>query len=397
MIARRRILFLTALPLDAPRSGGTIKSAALLAHLERSHDVDVACLSPGPSTWMRERGEVVSVPLARPRSAWRLLASYLSRVPLSVERNRTPAMSAAVDALSRRGRHDTAFVDGWLMSQYVPASFDGTRLLHQHNVEHQMWERHASVERSAIRRALVRTEATRVRAYERAMLPRFDGVFAVSDSDRRAFVELGADPERTRVLPNVADPGLLERPALDPPDDPVVLWLGTLSWPPNAEGLERFLRSGARRLRERVPAARILVAGHGASERTRSLIARAPGAELLEDVVDDEPLYRIARCFVDASVGGAGTRVKILNALARGVPVVATSDAASGLETHAGVHLLEAGDPAALAEPIARVLQDDELWRRLSAEGRRLVRERYSPSTAFEPLDDVLSSAPRSS
>jgi glycosyltransferase involved in cell wall biosynthesis len=110
-------------------------------------------------------------------------------------------------------------------------------------------------------------------------------------------------------------------------------------------------------------------------------------------VDDDEALYRRARCFVDASVGGAGTRVKILNALARGVPVVATADAASGLQTHTGVHLLEAGDPESMAEPIARVLEDDALWSRLSAEGRRLVRERYSPPGAFGALDEVLATS----
>ncbi|HEY3263902.1 MAG TPA: glycosyltransferase family 4 protein [Actinomycetota bacterium] len=390
-MSRRRILFLTPAPLDRPRSGGTIKSAALLAHLERDHDVDVACLSG--ETWARERGEVVSVPIAKPRSATRLLASYLARVPLSVERNRTPALAAAVANLLVRGRHDVAFVDGWLMAQYVPASFAGLRLLHQHNVEHEMWERHAPLERDAVRRAFVRLEASRVRAYEGALLPAFDVVFAVSDADRRAFVDLGGGPERVRVLPNVADPVLLERPALEPPHDAVVLFLGTLSWPPNVAGLERFLRRGFRSLPDRVPGVRLIVAGHGATGRLRALVRSTSDAELLEGVDDDEALYRRARCFVDASVGGAGTRVKILNALARGVPVVATADAASGLQTHTGVHLLEAGDPESMAEPIARVLEDDALWSRLSAEGRRLVRERYSPPGAFGALDEVLATS----
>jgi glycosyltransferase involved in cell wall biosynthesis len=390
--ARRRILFLTALPLDRPQSGGTIKSAAVLAHLERNHDVDVACLSPGGTSWTRDRGEVVSVPLARPRSAGRLLSSYLSRVPLSVERNRTPALAAAVNELEALRPHDVVFVDGWLMAQYVPSSFGGVRMLHQHNVEHQLWERHAAVERNGVRRALVRAEAKRVRAYEAATLERFDLVLAVSEADRRAFVALGAAPERTLVLPNVADASLLDRPKLEPPRDPVVLFLGTLSWPPNTEGLERFLGHAVPALRERVPGLAIVVAGRGASERLRALTA-ASQVQLLEDVEDDEPVYRQARCFVDASVGGAGTRVKILNAMARGVPVVATRDAASGLEAHAGVHLLEAGDPDSLPEPISRVLGDDDLWRRLSAEGRRLVRDRYSADTAFAALDEALGSA----
>jgi len=387
---RRRVLFLTPLPLERPRGGGTIKSAALLSHLERAHDVDVACLSPQGRTWTRTNGEVVSVPVAKPRSAGRLLASYLSRVPLSVERNRSRELTGAIADFERRSPHEVVFVDGWLMAQYVPPSFAGSRLVHMHNVEHQMWERHAALERNPVRRALVRTEAARVRGYEGSMARGFDVAFAVSDSDRRAFVELGWAAERTRVLPNVADAALLERPALEPPAAPVVLFLGTLSWPPNAEGLERFLRLTVASLRERVPDATIVVAGRGADERIRRAVAGSAGARLIGEAEDDEPLYSGARCFVDASVGGAGTRVKILNAMARGVPVVATSDAASGLEAHAGVHLLEGGDPGSLVEPIVRVLTDDELWRRLSTEGRRLVRERYVPPGAFAALDEVL-------
>jgi glycosyltransferase involved in cell wall biosynthesis len=389
----RRILFLTALPLDRPRSGGTIKSAAVLAHLERTHDVDVACLSPAGSAWTRERGEVVSVPLDRPRSAGRLLASYVARVPLSVERTRTPALAAAVRTLLERRRHDVVFVDGWLMAQYVPASFVGPRLLHEHNVEHEMWERHAATERNRARRALVRAEAARVRSYERRLLDRADVVFAVSDADRRAFLALGADPRRVRVLPNVADASMLERPTLQPPSEPVILFFGTLSWPPNVAGLERFLRDGLPSLAGRIPGVRTVVAGHGPSDALRALIRSTPGAELVEDVDDDERLYRRARCFVDASVGGAGTRVKILNAMARGVPVVATTDAAAGLDARAGVHLLEARDPAALADPVGRVLTDEELWRRLSTEGRRLVGERYTAPGAFAALDEALAGA----
>ncbi len=390
MSARRRILFLTPLPLDRPRSGGTIKSAALLAHLERDHDVDVACLTGGPSAWRRERGEVLAVELSRPRSAARLLASYLRRVPLSIERNRSPLLAARVRARTAEVPYDAAFVDGWLMAQYLPPSFPGARLLHQHNVEHQMWSRHAGIEPRRVRRALVHAEAARIRAYERDLLPRFDVVFAVSEADRRALVELGAPAERTALLPNVADPALLERPALRPVADPLVLFLGTLSWPPNAEGLARFLRDGVPALRDRVPGLRVRVAGRGASEALAALVRSTPGAELVDDPADDEPLYATARCLVDPSVGGAGTRVKILNALARGLPVAATADAAAGLDVRDGVHLLLAYEPASLAGPIGRLLGDDALWHRLSARGRAIVRDRYLAPGAFAALDDAL-------
>jgi glycosyltransferase involved in cell wall biosynthesis len=391
--ARRRILFLTALPLDRPASGGTIKSAAVLAHLERDREVDVAYLSPRDSAWTRDGGTTIAVPLSQPRSATRLVASYARRLPLSVERNRSPELAMRVDTLVERERYDAVFVDGWLMAQYVPRRFDGLRLLHEHNVEHEMWLRHARLERSAGRRVIVRLEAARVRAYERSLVGRFDVVFAVSEPERSALVALGADAARVRLLPNVADPSLLERPPLEPMADPTVLFLGTLSWPPNAEGIERYLRIAHPALRARVPGARLIVAGRGASDALASLVRGTPGAELESDVDDDEALYRRARCFVDPSLGGAGTRVKILNAMARGLPVVASTDAAAGLDARDGVELLTAADPAATAAAVERVLGDDDAWRALSGSGRRLVADRYTPPRAFAALDEALGDA----
>jgi glycosyltransferase involved in cell wall biosynthesis len=107
-------------------------------------------------------------------------------------------------------------------------------------------------------------------------------------------------------------------------------------------------------------------------------------------VLDDEPLYRMARAFVDPGLGGAGTRVKLLNSLARGLPIVATNDAAGGLGVVSGEHALLAADPSAAVAPLVRVLTDDALWRNLSRSGRELIRARFVPEIAFTTLDDAL-------
>jgi glycosyltransferase involved in cell wall biosynthesis len=385
-----RVLFATPRPLGNPRSGGTIKSAALLAHLDRRHEVDVACFVAGDGSddgWERP-GRIVKVPLHHPRSVARLLASYGHRVPLSVERNRSPSMATSIEELVAERKHDVVFIDSWLMAQYLPIRFDGLALLHQHNAEHLMWGRHEALEREPLRRAALRLEASRVRRYEAAMLGRFDVVFAVSEPDRAALSGL-AEGREIHLLPNVPDPSLLERPALEPPTEPVVLFFGTLSWQPNVEGLTRFIRAFPA-LRRVSGDARLVVAGSGASRSLATLAARTPGVELLGEVSDDEPLYRMARAFVDPGLGGAGTRVKLLNALARGLPAVATNDAAEGLGLVSGEHALLADDPAAAIAPLVRVATDDALWQSLSRSGRALIRARFVPEIAFASLDEAL-------
>jgi polysaccharide biosynthesis protein PslH len=387
-----RVLFATPRALGDPRSGGTIKSAALLTHLELRHEVDVVCFVPPgerpAARWERATGRTVAVPLDRPRSLGRLLASYALRLPLSIERNRSAAMSRAVDALIASRRHDAVLVDGWLMAQYLPTRFAGLALLHEHNAEHVMWRRQADLERSPMRRAVVRAEASRVRRYEAGIVRLFDVVFAVSEHDRAALLALGAPPP-VPVLANVPDQTLLDRPPLDPVPEPVLLFLGTLSWQPNVEGLTRFLHGGFPALRREVKGARLIVAGSGAPRSLASLAARTPGVELVGDVRDAELLYRMARGFVDLGLGGAGTRVKVLNALARGLPAVASRDAAEGLEVEPGEHLLVADSAIEAVTALVRVLTDDDVWRNLSRRGRELIRARYVPEVAFGSLDDA--------
>lgn len=388
-----RVLFVTPRALAQPRSGGTIKSAALLAYLERRHEVDVACFVPSgeraePGANWRRTG-TIAIPLRRPRSVGRLVASYGRRVPLSIERNRSRAMADAVRELVATRGHDAVFVDGWLMAQYLPPGYGGRTLLHQHNAEHVMWHRQAELERAPHRRAVLRLEASRVRRYEAAMLSRFDVVFAVSEPDRAALLTLDGGHD-VRILPNVPDPSLLGRPALEPPGDPVLLFFGTLSWQPNIEGVERFLRGALPALRREIADARLLLAGAGASGSLVALARRTPGVEFLGEVPDDEPLYRRARAFVDLGMGGAGTRVKLLNALARGLPAVATRDAASGLDVAPGEHLLIAEEPTAAVPQLVRLLTDDELWKHLSRNGRELIRARFRPEVAFAELDHAL-------
>jgi glycosyltransferase involved in cell wall biosynthesis len=393
------ILFLTPeLPYPA-HSGGTIKTAALLAHLRTQHRVHLICFTRRPPTaeqarWVDKHGPADLVSLNRERTAANLVASYLSAVPLSVHRNRSREMATLVSRAIHARVYGAVFVDGWLMAQYLPARMEGVKLLHQHNAEHVMWRRHVDLEHNPIRRALLRLESQRVRRYEAAILPRFDTVFAVSQQDRRRLASLGAEEAHLRVLPNVAEGDLLDRPPLSPErTGPTILFLGTLSWEPNLVGLEAFLRAVLPRIREKLPGARFVIAGRGGSARLAQLAVRAQGVDLVGPVDDPEPLYRRAHVFVDVSLGGAGSRVKVLNAMARGLPVIATPSAAEGLEAVPGEQLLVAEDPGSFADAIVRVMSDPGLWTNLSRRGRLLVRERYVPERAFLSLDEVLTDA----
>lgn len=392
-----RILFLTFQFPFPPDNGARIKTLSILDYLRPKHNVTVRCLTrsepdDGQRRWAAGFGDVRWVVLDRGRTPLNLARSYLSGVPLSIERNRSGDMSRLVAEALAEAEYHAVFVDGWLMAQYLPERFGGLKLLHEHNAEYVIWERQARLERGGLRKMLVGREARRVRAYEGRILSRFDAVFAVSEQDREALAALGADRSRTLVLPNVPDHSLLDMPALSfKESEPVVLYFGTLSWQPNIEGLERLITHIFSQVREEAPQARLLIAGRDAPPALERLARGTSGVDYLGLVSDSEALYQQARVFVEATRSGGGTKLKILNALARGLPVVANKEAAEGIEAVGGAHLLIAGDDEAMAAAIVRLLSDAALWARLSENGRALVRQKYVAEKAFTVLDEVLS------
>lgn len=395
---RLRILFLASqFPFPAD-SGGTIKTLSILDYLRARHDVRLVCfrrseLTKRQAEWARAFGEVITVQQDRGRSPLNLIRSYVSRVPLSIERNRSAAMQKVVNDSVRGWSPEVIFVDSWLMAQYLPPDYGGLKLLHEHNAEFELWERQAELERGP-RKSVATREAERVRKYEQETLARFDAVFAVSEDDRRSLAELGADPRRIHILPNIPDRALLDlpNPSFDQ-TEPVILYLGTLSWQPNIEGVERFLSSVFPSVLKRVPECRLIVAGRGASRSLAQKVAATRGAEFLGEIEDTESLYATARVFVDATQSGGGTRLKVLNALARGVPVVASQYAAQGLDIVPGEHLIVARGPDQMADAVVHLLQNADRWKVLSQNGRALVRARYVAEAAFGSLDRVLGDA----
>jgi len=392
-----RILFLTSEFPFPPDSGGRIKTHSLLEYLRSRHDVSLLCfrrshLDARQERWAGDFGEVETIPLFRQRNALNLARSYVSRLPLSVERNRHPLMADAVRRACAAASPDAIFCDGWLMAQYVPRGWPGLRLLHEHNAEYVLWQRQAAMERNLLRRWLVRLESQRVRAYEATLLPLFDTVFAVSQQDRAALVAIGGDPARIRVLPNLPEPHLLLQPALSfASSEPLVLYFGTLSWLPNLQGLDRLLRRVWPVVRQECPEARLAIAGRGAPPEFQRAAQRTPGVTYLGPIDDPEPLYRRARVFVEATPSGGGTKLKVLNAMARGLPVAASPQAVEGIEALPNVHVMVGEDAQTLGQAILALLRDPVLWQRISENARCLIRDRYTAETAYLPLDEALS------
>jgi glycosyltransferase involved in cell wall biosynthesis len=224
--------------------------------------------------------------------------------------------------------------------------------------------------------ALEAAEADKYGALERAWLPRFDRVLVCSESDRAA-VMARVPGVRLAVVPNaVAVPPAVARP---PPGPALrLLLVGSLGYVPNADAALWLCDEVLPRLRAATtrPVHAALVGGRPPAAVAR--LAAREGVTVAGTVPDVGPWYARADVAVAPLRAGGGTRIKVLEAFAHRVPVVATPVGAEGLEAQPGRHLLVAETPEAFAEACRRVGEEPALARRLATAAHTLVRARYA-------------------
>jgi len=391
-----RVLFLTPRLPYPPVGGGLVKSWALVEFLRQQAEVWILCFQGAPWSAQQEAwvaswgGRLRAFPLRRERDAISFLASLIHRLPLSVYRHWCPAMAEGVAKTLEEGI-DVVFADHLYMAQFVPSDFSGPRVLHLHNVESLLWERYAPF--AGPLRPLVWWEALRLRQYEKKVFSMFHRLLVVSEEERAAVMGMGVPAWQVLLVPNVPRPDLLARPPLEPPPSKTVAFLGTLSWPPNQVSLRWFMRACWPHLRRRVPQAHLVIGGGEPPLWLQRWVQARTDIDLrcpLDDAAEEE-IYQGARALVEPALTGGGSKVKVLNALARGLPVVTTPRGVQGLRAVPGAHLLVASTPQEMVQAIASLMDQDGLWRRLSRGGRELVGQFYTLEEAFSHLGEVLS------
>jgi glycosyltransferase involved in cell wall biosynthesis len=376
-----RILFITETvpyPLD---SGGRIKTFHTLRMLAGAHQVRLhAFIRDEAQREHRQALEALGVPTtlhlvprSLPREAW-FAARSLFGAPYSVGRHFDRAVHRLIARDADAWRPDLVYCDHLSMGEYarrlgVPLVYDA------HNVEYAILQRFAGTRPDPLTRAAAALEWRRVRDYEAELCRRSRLVFVVSDVDRQVLAALSGPGVPFVEVPIAVDAiGTTPVPALTPA--PRLLFLGGLHWPPNADALLTFVRDIWPRVRATRPDATLTSVGR--DDHPAAAVCRAaPGVELTGWVPAIDPFVQQSRVLVVPMRAGSGMRVKILEAMARGLPVVSTTVGCEGIAIVPGQHLLVADSPAAFADAVLRVLADDGLAAQLAGHARALVLERY--------------------
>lgn len=373
------------------RSGGKVKSNKLLSMLSEQYEVTLVCpLKLEDAEFLDEfrskirLANIVCEPIDVPRSATNLLRSYLRGIPLNLLRSYVPSLAEFINA--NHARYDKIFIDHYEAYQYVPAYFAGKVIYHAHNAYFKMWQRYADTSRNLLYRWVTAFEAKRVLAQELAICNAADLVFA-APNDIEELTSLGAQTSKFRPTYHLGDDTQLALPDIEfAQTEERLLYVGFLGWEPNAAGLLWFLEHVWPSLKQQRPDLQFDIIGKKPDQRIQAIAIHDESIHLHGFVADLEDYTPKCRVSVAPLQFGSGMKVKVLSAMARGLPIVTTDVGAEGISVESGLHMMVANNPEDTAKAVIDLMDNVELWTSLRNNSRQLIREKYTWEALFKAM-----------
>jgi len=384
-----RILFIAARVPDPLTRGYEVRAWHQIRLLARRHRVTLVgyCVTPPrPAVLTHLRtlcDEVHAVPLGLLGMAEGAVRGLLSGRSLQTSIYDTPGMRRVLRRLLAERRHDVVHVQMARMATLLEGISSPPRVVDLIDALSVNMARRRLLDRS-LTRWVASLEQARLAAQERHLCATWDRALVASEVDRRAI----GDFPRLVVNSNAVDLAHFVRRD-DPRREHDIVFSGNLGYFPNVDGVVWLAREVLPRVRAAIPDATLTVVGARPARAVRELAALGAHVEVLGEVPDVAPYIGRASVAVAPLRAGSGQALKVLEAMACGTPVVATSRAAEGLDARDGVHLRVADGAAPFADAVVRLLRDREAARQLADEAYRLVAARYGWSTPVAALESI--------
>jgi glycosyltransferase involved in cell wall biosynthesis len=394
---RPRLAFVSPLFLFPNDAGGKIRTTNILRGL-KGGAFDITLLGPASadeaSKWA---GEIETICdrfttwRPAPRAQWRRALDTLRRLPVNVAVDCNASARQLIGEVLAERHFDVVVFDFVHAAVLRPDPIRAPTVCFTHNVEAEIFARHAKQARSAPMRLLWASQFEKMKRFEGEALARFSRVVAVSDRDAAKFQELYGIAN-TSVIPTGVD---LEHFAWREPAEvdearaPTVVFTGAMDWAANIDGIRYFIEGVWPLVVGRVPSARFTVVGRNPPVGLVDLGRSAINVEFTGFVDDVRPYVGDAKVFVIPLRVGGGTRIKAFEAMAMGCPVVSTTIGIEGLGVQDGVHYLRRDTAEEQAEAIVNLLGDTELRRRLSKRARECVELRFGHIGVARVFEDI--------
>jgi glycosyltransferase involved in cell wall biosynthesis len=397
LVNRPRLLFVSPRFLFPMDQGGKIRTGNILRAM-KGEAFHLTLASPAPVDHDRYAADTAAACdkflwwAEREPSRVRRAMALGSRLPVAAATDRSAAGSAVVRAALAE-RPDVVVVDFPHADVLMPNRIGAASVMFTHNVEAEIFERHAKRARG-IWRLVWDDQSRKMARLEQESLSRYDTVVAVSERDRDVLaaryglrsveaIDTGVDLDFFAATPPEAAP--------DPGSEGgVLVFTATMSWAANVDGIHFLLDEVFPLLLRARPGIKAVIIGRNPpSSLSDKITERGLNVTLTGFVDDIRPYVSQANVYVIPLFVGSGTRIKAFEAMAMGRPVVSTTLGIEGLDVTDGEHFVRADDAEAFARSILLLLGDAAMRVRIAGAARRLMEERFSWSRVARQFEAI--------
>jgi len=392
-----RILFITSrLPHARVSSGHVIVWQRVKRLVERGHEVGVATFDGYDAA--AHEGEVRSmlkdlelVPRPQPHSFSRGAIDFaFSSIPSYFQNFRSEAMMERVGDMVERSRYHVAVAEFSVMGQYLfrnPYLPAVRKIISCHYSVASSYRKVADLMTYSARGIRSRMSLSGLLRFEVDMYRNVDRVLVLTAQERFAL-QRHSPSLRISVIPCGVDTTLFQTGG-DTPAEERILFTGHYETDANLDAVLWFAHHVWPALKARRPNLKFYVVGPGVAPEISELAKRDASIVVTGEVDDIRPYLQQAKVFVCPVRLGSGLRVKLLEAMAAGVPVVSTTLGAEGIPLHTGENCMLADKPEIMAENIEMLLSDEDLRKAIARQARTLVQDRFSWERGIDMLEDV--------
>lgn len=395
-----KVVVVSEAPCYPPTAGNRIRTLNLMLPLARRHDLTFICRGTGDAGEARQAREFLADHCITPlivhdlparksgvKFCIRLAANLLSSVPYSVSIHNSRRVSEAIREHAGRQAVDLWQFEWLAHADAVPPHPAARKIIMAHDVVALLWQRHHQTETNPLKRWYIRRQWRKFARFERKVFHEATRVVAVSREDAALARELYGI-ESIDVVDNGVDNAYFAN--LSGERDPSrILYVGSLESRPNLDAVGLLLDQVFPEVRRLIPHARLVIVGRNPPAGLVERVAKTENVDLHGNVPDVRPfLARSGVLAVPLRIAG-GSRIKILEALSAGLPVVSTRVVAEGLDLEPGRDLVVVDDVDGMVAALAQALREPEPVRAMARHGQQLVRDHYDWTALASKLEQV--------
>jgi glycosyltransferase involved in cell wall biosynthesis len=374
-------------------SGGHTRVFNSLKHLSRSHQIHLLAYNREPVTWEQESelkkycANLTTIPRPPVFSPGNLAAYLTTGKPfMHVINGRNQALVRAIDREAAGWQPDLIHVEHFHMADCLlraRASQLYPKVIGEQGVEYLILERLAQVEKNPVKKLAARLEARRIKPFEVGICNSFDGCIEVSQEDKEMIEQAGVK-KPVHVAINGVDTGYFASGGKEA-TEPSIIFVGTFKFFGNQDAVKWMLSEVWPQVKLRQPNARFYIVGNQPPAWLRPV--NDPAIEVTGWVSNLAEIMQKCRVVVAPLRMGSGTKLKILEAMSMGKPVVSTGIGAEGIGAVDGREMLIRDDPRQFAEAVGACLNDPALAGRLGGNARLLIQNNFSWEKSAGQLD----------